>query len=503
MKLHTQNKRGAHAIIISLLGFSLFCGDPIPVEEMGNAKFEITRAESVNAEKYAPEPYEAAKTALFDAHNLITDKKLAEAKEKAIEAQNLAKEAFNISAPLLAQATREEATTILGEAERAFAEQFAKTEYDNAVNLIASGDEKMAAEDFYGAFQDFESAREEAIKARNLAEAQAEVLAREADAVEEMIVEAEQYGARESAPDMMSRAEENLATARESLKTLYLKDAYQSLEIARNDVQQASDAAKKDWAARKRMEATGAVEEAESELVNLKSQLEDAKLKAVLANNTEAQDTLRTAEETLSAAQGALANSGDLLEAGEFNDSYSQSEEAIRLSAIVKDQVPQLLVLLSDPNAGSSRGVTPPVDTPRDTPLAEGWKTYTVRLIPQRRDCLWRIAEYDYIYNDPLKWTRIYKANKGQIKNPDLIFPGQVFDVPPATGSMEKPPAQPKQTPVHVPENPTPPAPKGEDNSAGQGEMGNTPNQETPADSEAPQEEEGSESEKIAPADNI
>jgi len=56
--------------------------------------------------------------------------------------------------------------------------------------------------------------------------------------------------------------------------------------------------------------------------------------------------------------------------------------------------------------------------------------TYTVRLIPERRDCLWRIAEYDEIYGDPFRWPEIYSANKDQIKDPDLIFPGQVFTIP-------------------------------------------------------------------------
>jgi hypothetical protein len=59
-----------------------------------------------------------------------------------------------------------------------------------------------------------------------------------------------------------------------------------------------------------------------------------------------------------------------------------------------------------------------------------GADTYTVRLIPERRDCLWRIAEYDYVYGDPFRWPEIYSANKDQIKDPDLIYPGQVFTIP-------------------------------------------------------------------------
>lgn len=57
-------------------------------------------------------------------------------------------------------------------------------------------------------------------------------------------------------------------------------------------------------------------------------------------------------------------------------------------------------------------------------------KTYKVRDIPKRRDCLWRIAEYDFIYNDPFRWPIIYTANKKDIIDPDLIFPGQVFIIP-------------------------------------------------------------------------
>ncbi len=34
------------------------------------------------------------------------------------------------------------------------------------------------------------------------------------------------------------------------------------------------------------------------------------------------------------------------------------------------------------------------------------------------------------VYNDPSKWHRIYRANKSQIMKPDLIFPAQVIDVP-------------------------------------------------------------------------
>ena len=51
--------------------------------------------------------------------------------------------------------------------------------------------------------------------------------------------------------------------------------------------------------------------------------------------------------------------------------------------------------------------------------------TYTVK----KGDCLWFIA--GKVYNDPLKWPKIFRANKGKIKNPDRIYPGQVLEIPP------------------------------------------------------------------------
>ena len=48
----------------------------------------------------------------------------------------------------------------------------------------------------------------------------------------------------------------------------------------------------------------------------------------------------------------------------------------------------------------------------------------------KKGECLWWIAEYQQVYNDPFMWPLIYKANRDQIKNPDRIFPNQTFVIP-------------------------------------------------------------------------
>lgn len=45
-------------------------------------------------------------------------------------------------------------------------------------------------------------------------------------------------------------------------------------------------------------------------------------------------------------------------------------------------------------------------------------------------DCLWKIANSVAVYGNASKWPQIYEANKDQIRDPDLIYPNQVFKIP-------------------------------------------------------------------------
>ncbi|GJM43665.1 MAG: hypothetical protein DHS20C21_05070 [Gemmatimonadota bacterium] len=53
-------------------------------------------------------------------------------------------------------------------------------------------------------------------------------------------------------------------------------------------------------------------------------------------------------------------------------------------------------------------------------------RSYTV--VPG--DFLIKISKMRRIYGDGSHWKRIYRANKGDIKNPNLIYPNQVFLIP-------------------------------------------------------------------------
>jgi nucleoid-associated protein YgaU len=50
------------------------------------------------------------------------------------------------------------------------------------------------------------------------------------------------------------------------------------------------------------------------------------------------------------------------------------------------------------------------------------------RVVIQPGNNLWRISQV--IYGSGVKYTVIYEANKDHIRNPDLIYPGQIFATP-------------------------------------------------------------------------
>lgn len=65
----------------------------------------------------------------------------------------------------------------------------------------------------------------------------------------------------------------------------------------------------------------------------------------------------------------------------------------------------------------------PPPPPPPNPPPP---RTYVV----VKGDCLWDIARKFYGANAGPSWPRIYDANRGQIKDPHWIYPGQRFVIP-------------------------------------------------------------------------
>jgi nucleoid-associated protein YgaU len=50
--------------------------------------------------------------------------------------------------------------------------------------------------------------------------------------------------------------------------------------------------------------------------------------------------------------------------------------------------------------------------------------------VVKKGDSLWWIAKYKDVYNDHFLWPLIYDANKGLLKDPNKIYPGQKLMIP-------------------------------------------------------------------------
>src|SRR5690606_29984622 len=60
--------------------------------------------------------------------------------------------------------------------------------------------------------------------------------------------------------------------------------------------------------------------------------------------------------------------------------------------------------------------------------VTEGGRTTSGLAIIRSGDNLWTIARR--VYGEGIRYTQIFEANNDQIRDPDLIYPGQVFDLP-------------------------------------------------------------------------
>jgi len=59
------------------------------------------------------------------------------------------------------------------------------------------------------------------------------------------------------------------------------------------------------------------------------------------------------------------------------------------------------------------------------TPAPQGIVGYVV----QKGDHLWGISAKRAVYGDPYQWPLLYKRNRDEIYDPDLIYPGQVLHI--------------------------------------------------------------------------
>ena len=111
-------------------------------------------------------------------------------------------------------------------------------------------------------------------------------------------------------------------------------------------------------------------------------------------------------------------------------EEYSIKEEAkngtdVTVSVKLKQYRPWGTKVLNIISGNTGREEVAVVEEPpRDDSSAPELETYTV----QSGDCLWNISK-KYL-GSGARWREIYNLNTDKIQNPNLIYPGQVLELP-------------------------------------------------------------------------
>lgn len=396
-----------------------------PKEEISETQFKevedlIAKAKEALADIYDKENFLNAKTNLNDAKSLNGT-----SPEEAAKLLNLARKqaenAYYNSYKARALEKKQEADRLINDLTKdGSIETTNKEQFDNAMNSYNDGTTFFDEENYPSSYAKYAESVDKlndlyAIQKKMRQETESKI-----KYIQSLILKAEKLGAMVYAPEELNSAKENLNNGIMQYKNFDSENLKISLEQAEKDAISAIDKTNKALVEKKRLEALKAIRKAGSSLEKAakKETLKNGKAQKSLDYHFEFEEDIEVNEgnapkkEMNSLEQMPISSYQKIL--GKAVDYIEKAKEAYYRTdydmAIKYAEIAQRI-------ADSYSGV--------------GIKTYyTVKLNTERRDCLWRISEYSFIYNNPFYWPMIWKTNKENILNPDLIYPGQVFAIP-------------------------------------------------------------------------
>ena len=207
----------------------------------------------------------------------------------------------------------------------------------------------------------------------------------------------------------------------------YASEQFLSAEDALNQATKLMEQKKYRQAREKAMDALKLSREAHASAVQNKNSMNrgaqeiyNMALSALNAANQAGAYTYAPAQ--MEDAQRTLQEAKNAYEAGDFANAKQLAESALAKAREAEQVAKQVG---GDQQSNQARQIAGSIQDPGATP-----RPYPTNHIVIKGETLWWIAEYKQIYGDPFQWPVIYKANRAQIKDPDLIFPDQNFTIP-------------------------------------------------------------------------
>lgn len=390
----------------------------VPKKELEEAKAAIEKAQAVDASLFASSELAAAQNDYDAANKFVEGKKNKEAKEKALSSKQKAEEAYKLARERRAEDIYQKNVALMNQIKDNFGEKRAPEAYQDAVASFSAFEATYAKKDPDATYQEGTKLYEKLSPLAQKLVADVEQATAAVTSAQDKYYAAENrdivktYASKElsDAAVILQRAKE--ALARGDLEEA-IALAQQASALIDGAVAKAEQAYQRELATQQQKQVKPVGEETNTQKQKAEQYIDEAKKKleelrkrrspgssylpeagfVYLAAGVESTEEISDAlvEKYIKLAEEAYARE-------EYLDAIDYAREAIRLADM-------LLAM-------------------------EEAATYTVKLNPANRDCLWKIAGYMYDKRYWL-WPMIWRANKYQIKDPDLIYPGQVFKIPP------------------------------------------------------------------------
>ena len=457
-------------LLISMSIFAISCKIEIPIKEMNSAKSGIKRSYEVKADKYDPENLKKAEAFLLLSHDYLKKEDVKKAKDEAINSAKASETAINNSLPKLAADSLNEAQKAKDELQNLNPEVYAADEYKMANETLKKAADSNTSKQYWESHLDSKKAKPVFVLAKELCLAalpgikeKHKILTDRKNELESNkwsdegkteLLEADKFlvsAASDISAENLKSASANLAEAENKLNAAKVKilkiSARESIAVMREEI--------------KTLAQNRGNEFAEQELSSAALSLNDADAYLTADDSENASQKILESEKTLSSARAKI-NKGTALEriksvenlqikvkskdkekkfTADFDGAESilneskkhYDEDALELSMSKADESEALLNSILIALEKDSGSMVSGGDSDR---IFSDESIYIVKYRKKDTDCLWRISLI--VYKNARLWPLIYKANKRQIKDPDLIFPGQRFIIPPYPEKINK-----------------------------------------------------------------
>ena len=382
----------------------------------------IARAEEVDADFYDPENLNAAREALALAERIRASDPVGSHVALAV-AEARATEAFENAVRLTAERLRKLLAQRLEELREIQADLWVPVSFQEMVDAVQRVEELFAADDLFGAYELALATADAMLALRDSLLDRLELLYGRRAETERCLAAAQKL---DTSTWTASRLAE-LQSLYDQLNALYLVglEAMQSYRLA--DAEEAFGAAVEVCRRLMAVADDAYMDLRDRAAALMKAVMEEIEEASELHVITETGDVIRPqpwdGQEVLDQLRAGGAQRDTLLDGiGREGQNDLQTAQGLWMEGVVEfddEKYGQAISLFEDARR-----------------YLERYKFYvvlgihTVRLIPERRESLWRIAEYPQWYGDPFLWPRIWRRNRDLIQNPDLIYPGWQLIIP-------------------------------------------------------------------------